>query len=54
MTEESVSSGIESRAPWWRSIGPALITACESSHITNLMDLQFLWFYERFGGLVVL
>ena len=28
MTEETVSLDIESRAPWWRSIGPALITAC--------------------------
>jgi manganese transport protein len=28
MDETSTASNLEKRAPWWRSIGPALITAC--------------------------
>lgn len=28
MSEQSASSGAERRPPWWRSLGPALITAC--------------------------
>ncbi len=28
MTETPTASKLEKRTPWWRSIGPALITAC--------------------------
>ncbi|MHC4544668.1 MAG: Nramp family divalent metal transporter [Planctomycetota bacterium] len=28
MAETSTGSNLETRSPWWRSIGPALITAC--------------------------
>ena len=28
MAESSVGSNLETHSPWWRSIGPALITAC--------------------------
>lgn len=28
MAESSVASNLERRSPWWRSLGPALITAC--------------------------
>ena len=28
MAEPSTASNLEKRSSWWRSIGPALITAC--------------------------
>ena len=61
MTEESVSSDIKSRTSWWRSIGPALITACVvfgpgsllvSANIGAKYGCELLWMFILNGVLM--
>lgn len=61
MTEPSENSGFEGRATWWRSIGPALITACVvfgpgslliSSNVGARYGYELLWLLILTGVLM--
>ncbi len=61
MTEETESPGTKRRPPWWRSIGPALITACVvfgpgslliSSNVGAEHGYQLLWMLIMTGVLM--
>lgn len=52
MAETSTASNLETRSPWWRSLGPALITACVvfgpgslliSSNVGAKYGYELLW-----------
>lgn len=61
MSEQSASSEAERRPPWWRSLGPALITACVvfgpgslviSSNVGANYGYELLWIFVVTGVLM--
>jgi len=61
MAEQSETSGLERSVPWWRTIGPALITACVvlgpgsllvSSNIGAKYGYELVWLFALTGILM--